>query len=193
MVHPRPPWGFPHRSLGTCTRVTCTRAHIHIMRRVLTTLKKKKKNSNRSLPLFLLLQPLAASPPPQQDSMDTLLFPKRPCNGIHAPPETLNPTVTNMDALLNTILGLSDPFLASSLDLSLERLLDSTSSDPEKNQMIDAILRFGSALQESARKSRRKRACLHNSISWPLPPDLTVKVRSLENFAVFLSLDSQFY
>ncbi|XXG46147.1 hypothetical protein AAC387_Pa02g1064 [Persea americana] len=115
--------------------------------------------------------------------MDTVLFPKRPCNGIHAPPETLNPTVTNMDALLNTILGLSDPFLASSLELSLERLLDSTSSDPEKNQMIDAVLRFGSALQESARKSRRKRACLHNSISWPLPPDLTVKV--------FSALDTQ--
>lgn len=124
--------------------------------------------------------------------MDTLV-PKRPCNGIHAPSETLDSTATNMDTLLDTILGFSDTFLASSLDLSLERLLDSASSDLEKSQTIDAILRFGSALQESARKSRRKRASLHNSVSWPLPPDLTVKVRNLETLLVLLSLDPLFY
>ncbi|RWR72655.1 F-box family protein [Cinnamomum micranthum f. kanehirae] len=154
------------------------------MRRVLTTVKKKKKNSSRSL-VTPTLPPPAIRRFSNSYKITWIRSSSRnaPCNGIHAPTETLNPTITNMDALLNTILGLSDPFPASSLDLSLERLLDSTSSDPEKNQMIDAVLRFGSALQESARKSRRKRACLHNSISWPLPPDLTVKV--------FSALDTQ--
>ncbi|XP_068647392.1 F-box protein At4g02733-like isoform X2 [Aristolochia californica] len=83
-----------------------------------------------------------------------------------------------LDKLLETLLGFTD-VSSGSLDSSLDRLLESRSCDWEKNQMIEKSLRLGLVLQEAARKCERKRASLHNSMTWPLPPDLSVNVFSM--------------
>lgn len=80
----------------------------------------------------------------------------------------------SMDRLLESFLSLSDPGV--SIDLSLERVVDSRASESDKDRAIEAAMRVGSALLESAKRSARKRASMHNSNSWPLPSDLTVKV-----------------
>ncbi|XP_020241549.1 F-box protein At4g02733-like isoform X2 [Asparagus officinalis] len=82
-----------------------------------------------------------------------------------------------MDRLLGSFLALSDP--AVSIDLSLERIVDSRCNEPDKDRAIEAAMRVASALLESAKRSARRRASKHNSNSWPLPFDLTVKVFSM--------------
>ncbi|XP_068652390.1 F-box protein At4g02760-like isoform X2 [Aristolochia californica] len=83
-----------------------------------------------------------------------------------------------LDKLLETLLGFTD-VSPGSLNSSLDRLLESRSCGSEKNQMIEKALRLGSVLQEAAQKCERKRASLHNSMTWPLPPDLSVNVFSM--------------
>lgn len=82
----------------------------------------------------------------------------------------------DMDQLLGTLLGLTEsPSLC--IDLSFERLLDSTASDSDQTVLIDRALKLGSVLLEAGKRSARKRASKHNSLAWALPPDLTIKVR----------------
>lgn len=82
-----------------------------------------------------------------------------------------------MDRLLEAFLAPADPSVA--LDISLERLLDARAEEVEKDQMIEGAMRMGIALLEVAKRAARRRAASHNSASWPLPPDLTVKVFSM--------------
>ncbi|KAL5980873.1 hypothetical protein ACLOJK_028793 [Asimina triloba] len=132
-----------------------------------------------SLSLSLSLSLSAVSFPPQK--MDAV-SPKRPCSSSSTPSDSPPLRLSNaeyMDKILETLLGLSD----LSLDLSLQRLLESRTCDSDKDNLIDSALHVGGILHESAKRSWRKRAALHNSASWPLPPDLTVKV--------FSALDTQ--
>ncbi|XP_077213650.1 F-box protein At4g02760-like isoform X2 [Tasmannia lanceolata] len=101
---------------------------------------------------------------------------KRPC--CNSTPSRVSKTLDMDDLLEALLLGFSNSS-SSSLDLSLERLLESRACDSDKNQVIQSALRLGSVLQEAAKKSERKRASMHNSITWPLPSDLTVKVFSM--------------
>ncbi|XP_039042249.1 F-box protein SKIP17-like [Hibiscus syriacus] len=84
-----------------------------------------------------------------------------------------------MDHLLLSFLSLSDSSPPVSLDLSFDRLLDSTPSDADQALLIDRAHSIGSLLLRAANRSTRKRASLHNSIAWALSPDLTIKIRSL--------------
>ncbi|KAK7345892.1 hypothetical protein VNO77_16507 [Canavalia gladiata] len=99
---------------------------------------------------------------------------KRPC-------PSQNPRMENLkqvEHLLDAFLGLADsPSL--SLDLSLEKLLESSSSDSDQTVLIDRALKMASTLLDAAKHSSRKRASKHNSLAWPLPPDLTIKVFSM--------------
>ncbi|KAJ0982295.1 hypothetical protein J5N97_010550 [Dioscorea zingiberensis] len=104
-----------------------------------------------------------------------ILGPKRPCPGDPAARSYAGPS--SMDRLLESLLSLSDPSL--SLDLSLERLVDSRPRELDKELLLEAALEVGSALLGAALRSARKRASTHNAASWPLPPDLTVKVFSM--------------
>jgi hypothetical protein len=89
---------------------------------------------------------------------------KRPC-------PSQNPRM-EPEHLLYQFLSLSDrPSL--SLNLSFENLLQSM---PPDSDLIDRALKMGSLLLDAAKHSSRKRASNHNSIVWPLPPDLTFKV-----------------
>ena len=93
---------------------------------------------------------------------------KRPCPSQNPRVEKLS----DVERLLDAFLSLSDlPSL--SLDLSFERLLQSAPSDSD---LIDRALKMGSLLLDAAKHSSRKRASNHNSLAWPLPPDLTIKV-----------------
>ncbi|XP_027351770.1 F-box protein At4g02760-like [Abrus precatorius] len=96
---------------------------------------------------------------------------KRPCPSQNPRVQILN----EVERLLDAFLSLSD-LPSSSLDLSFERLLQSVPSDSD---LIDRALKMGSLLLDAAKHSSRKRASLHNSLAWPLPPDLTIKVFSM--------------
>ncbi|CAK7346578.1 unnamed protein product [Dovyalis caffra] len=119
--------------------------------------------------------------------MDTLLhtptsMAKRPCS-FSSSPAPLNPNkLPNMknqiDNLLQTFLNLADsPSL--SIDRSFEHLLDSSPCDADQSLLIDRALKLGSLLLEAGKRSARKRSSVHNSLTWALPPDLTIKVFSM--------------
>ncbi|KAJ3672980.1 hypothetical protein LUZ60_006354 [Juncus effusus] len=91
----------------------------------------------------------------------------------HSPPSN---NASSLEQLLESVLAVSDPSVP--LDLSLERILESRALQSEKEKIINAALEIGSALIDAASRSARKLATAHNSIVWPLPPELTVKVLS---------------
>ncbi|KAL8530611.1 hypothetical protein ACS0TY_007588 [Phlomoides rotata] len=105
--------------------------------------------------------------------------PKRPCPSPD-PTRTPHPNADSdqLDALLESLLELPDPS-AISLDLSIDRIIESRPCDFDKNDVIERALRLGSALTEAARRSARRRASMHNAVVWALPSDLTIKVFSL--------------
>ncbi|KAK7285334.1 hypothetical protein RJT34_20102 [Clitoria ternatea] len=122
-------------------------------------------------------KPTTQSPVHSMDSLphsaSSSSMAKRPCPSQNPRLHNLN----DVERLLDAFLSLSDlPSL--SLDFSLERLLQSLPSDSHSD-LIDRALKIGSLLLDAAKHSSRKRASNHNSLSWPLPPDLTIKVFSM--------------
>ncbi|XP_023636930.1 F-box protein At4g02760 isoform X2 [Capsella rubella] len=124
---------------------------------------------------------------------------KRPC---HAPSVTSSiefpcslPTApgfnqSNIDMTISSFLSLSDlPLFSSPLSMgcSFDRVLDKvipsavgTSHDEFKqDRFLDHTLQLASLLYKSTERCIRKRATLQNSISWPLLPELTIKVFSM--------------
>ena len=101
---------------------------------------------------------------------------KRPCPSQN--PTIPNPNHSDIDHILHSLLRHSDSSLLS-VDLSFDRLLDSSASDSDQTLLIDRAFKLGSALLEASKRSARKRASKHNSLAWVLPPDLTIKVRFL--------------
>ncbi|KAJ3672968.1 hypothetical protein LUZ60_006342 [Juncus effusus] len=78
--------------------------------------------------------------------------------------------------LLQSVQATSDPSVP--LHLSLERILESRVLESGKKKLINVALQLGSALIDAANRSARKLDTEHNSIVWPLPPELTIKVFS---------------
>lgn len=85
---------------------------------------------------------------------------------------------SEMDSIISSLLTFPDsPSL--SIRTSFDRVLDnllSSSDDSVQDQLIDRTLERFSLLLESTKRRFQKRATLHNSISWFLPSDLTIKV-----------------
>ncbi|XP_020574795.1 F-box protein SKIP17-like [Phalaenopsis equestris] len=104
---------------------------------------------------------------------------KRSCSGDISPigDTTVLPNSATIDGSMASLLGLRDPSV--SIDLSLQRILDLTAQDLEKEKLIENAMRVASAIHEAAIRSARRRASIHNAASWPLPSDLTVKVFSI--------------
>lgn len=105
-----------------------------------------------------------------------------------ASPPRARPVAAAMDHILEKLLALPDPSV--SLEVSLERLLDSRLLEVEKDQLVDGAMEAGSALLEAARRSARRRASNHNCSSWPLASDLTIKVNRIPfrfSLSTFLS------
>ncbi|XP_020099423.1 F-box protein SKIP17-like isoform X2 [Ananas comosus] len=109
--------------------------------------------------------PLSKRPCPNDPSSSSSSVPRvSPCSAASA-----------MDGLLECfVAGALDPSV--SLHLSLERLLGAAVLEHEKEALVAAAARAGSALLDAAGRSARKRASLHNAAAWPLPPDLTIRV-----------------
>ncbi|KAG4914845.1 hypothetical protein JHK87_052402 [Glycine soja] len=87
-----------------------------------------------------------------------------------------NPRAENLgevDHRLKAFLSFSEVG-SLSLDLSITRLLQSVPSNGDSD-LINCALKMASLFFDIARHSSRKRASNHNSLSWPLPPDLTIK------------------
>ncbi|PPR91189.1 hypothetical protein GOBAR_AA29485 [Gossypium barbadense] len=104
---------------------------------------------------------------------------KRPCSSSSSQNPRLPPHFSQMDHLLHSFLSFPDSSPPISLDLSLDRLLDSSPSDADQSILIDRAHRLGCLLLRAANRSARKRASIHNSVAWVLPPDLTIKVFSM--------------
>ncbi|XP_039052364.1 F-box protein SKIP17-like isoform X1 [Hibiscus syriacus] len=116
-------------------------------------------------------------PPPQTSSSSTSMA-KRPCSSSSQNPR-LPFHFSQMDHLLHSFLSFPDSSLPISLDLSFDRLLDCSPSDADQALLIDRAHNLGCLLLRAANRSARKRASLHNSVAWVLPPDLTIKVFSM--------------
>ncbi|KAL1225104.1 F-box protein [Cardamine amara subsp. amara] len=97
---------------------------------------------------------------------------------------------SNIDMTISSFLSLSDlPLFSSPLSIgcSFDRVLDKvipseagTSHDEfDQDRFLDRTLQLASLLYKSTKRYIRKRATLQNSISWPLLPELTIKVFSM--------------
>ncbi|KAJ0265043.1 F-box domain-containing protein [Hirschfeldia incana] len=97
---------------------------------------------------------------------------------------SVHSTVPNHShAIISSLLSFpnSSPYsITSSFDRELEKALASAASGDVSAQdsLLDRTLHLATLLLESTKRCFRKRASAHNSISWFLPPDLTIKVFS---------------
>ncbi|KAK1267221.1 F-box protein [Acorus gramineus] len=125
-------------------------------------------------------------------------LPKRPCCGGGGGGDSVAastsasdaPPVDPIDRLLKHLITLSDtsPSPDLSFSLSLDRILGSAASEAEEGLAIDRVLRLGSAIVDAGTRAARRRASRHNSVSWPLAPDLTIKIGCLYWDSVLCSL-----
>ncbi|CAN6853215.1 unnamed protein product [Brassica oleracea] len=89
---------------------------------------------------------------------------------------------SNVDMTISSFLSLSDfPLFSSPLSIgcSFDRVLDKVGTSIDHDRFLDRTLQLASLLHNSTKRCIRKRATLHNSISWPLLPELTTKVFSM--------------
>ncbi|XP_038708582.1 F-box protein SKIP17-like, partial [Tripterygium wilfordii] len=132
---------------------------------------------------------LSYLPPIDSFHLTSITMAKRPCPCPSSSTTTSTATVSaqnhtfpnlnpQTDHLLNAFLGLADS-PSHSLDICLDRLLDSSTCDANQSVLIDRVHKLGSVLVDAANRAARKRASKHNSLIWPLPPDLTIKVFSM--------------
>ncbi|KAJ0265042.1 F-box protein SKIP17 [Hirschfeldia incana] len=93
------------------------------------------------------------------------------------------PGFNHSHAIISSLLSFpnSSPFsIASSFDRELDKALASASGDVSaQDSLLDRALQLASLLLESTKRCFRKRASAHNSSSWFLPPELTIKVFSM--------------
>ncbi|CAL9074144.1 unnamed protein product [Musa acuminata var. zebrina] len=102
--------------------------------------------------------------------------PKRRCPSAADCYPRVSPQPRKMDRVLEALLALPDPSVA--FELSLEGLLESSLLEAEKDRLVESAIEAASAILEAARRSARRRASKHNSSSWPLSSDLTIRVFS---------------
>lgn len=104
--------------------------------------------------------------------------PKRRCRSAADCYPRISPQPRKMDRVLEALLALPDPSV--DFELSLEGLLESSLLEAEKDRLVESAIEAASAILEAARRSSRRRASKHNSSSWPLSSDLTIRVNHLD-------------
>ena len=105
--------------------------------------------------------------------MANLNLPKRRC--LAPPSDTTATTATaSLDRFLESALAMADPSIP--IGLSLERILDSTPLQSDRETILDGATRLASALMDASTRSTRKLATAHNLSVWSLTADLTIKV-----------------
>ncbi|XP_010455912.1 PREDICTED: F-box protein SKIP17 isoform X1 [Camelina sativa] len=87
------------------------------------------------------------------------------------------------DSIISSLLLFPDSSptsISSSFDRVLDKALASASVDESvQDRLVDRTLELASLLLDSTKRCFRKRASVHNSNSWFLPPELTIKVFSM--------------
>ncbi|KAL1225109.1 F-box protein SKIP17 [Cardamine amara subsp. amara] len=90
---------------------------------------------------------------------------------------------SHVDLIISSLLSFSDSSpisITSSFDRVLDTALASASDDESvQDRLADRTLELASLLLDSTKRCFRKRASVHNSKSWFLPPELTIKVFSM--------------
>ncbi|CAH2071906.1 unnamed protein product [Thlaspi arvense] len=90
---------------------------------------------------------------------------------------------SHADSIISSLLSFPESSLisiGSSFDRVLDKALASASGDVSvQDCLVDRTLQLASLLLDSTKRCFRKRASAHNSNSWFLPPELTVKVFSM--------------
>ncbi|KAL9285490.1 putative F-box domain, leucine-rich repeat domain superfamily, F-box-like domain superfamily [Arabidopsis thaliana] len=87
----------------------------------------------------------------------------------------------HLDSIISSLVTFPDSpslSISSSFDRVLDHLLSSGDVSVQ-DQLVDRTLERFSLLLQSTKRCSQKRATLHNSISWFLPSELTVKVFSM--------------
>ncbi|KAL9285492.1 F-box protein SKIP17 [Arabidopsis thaliana] len=90
---------------------------------------------------------------------------------------------SHTDLIISSFLSFPDSSpisISNSFDRVLDRALASASADESvQDRLVDRTLKLASLLLDSTKRCFRKRASVHNSNSWSLPPELTIKVFSM--------------
>ncbi|VVB01986.1 unnamed protein product [Arabis nemorensis] len=90
---------------------------------------------------------------------------------------------SHADSIISSLLSFPDSSpisIGSSFDRLLDKALASASGDvSDQDRLVDRTLELASLLLDSTKRCFRKRASVHNSNSWFLPPELTIKVFSM--------------
>lgn len=98
-------------------------------------------------------------------------------------PAAQNPSSLHSGSIISSLLSFpaSTPFsIACSFDRELEKALASASDDASvQDRLLNRTIQLASLLLDSTERCFRKRASAHNSVSWVLPPELTVKVNQI--------------
>ena len=94
----------------------------------------------------------------------------------------------HLDSIISSLVTFPDSpslSISSSFDRVLDNLLSSCDVSVQ-DQLVDRTLERLSLLLQSTKRCSRKRATLHNSISWFLPSELTVKVTNQYGFLLII-------
>lgn len=91
---------------------------------------------------------------------------------------------SHADLIISSLLSFPDSSpisIGCTFDRVLDKALDSASGDvSDQDRLVDRTLELASLLLDSTKRCFRKRASVHNSNSWFLPPELTIKVTNRE-------------
>ncbi|CAE6139657.1 unnamed protein product [Arabidopsis arenosa] len=90
--------------------------------------------------------------------------------------------LNHVDLIISSFLSLPDlPSLSSPLSIgcSFDRVVEKLLEASDDDSVHDRTLQLASLLQDTTKRLSRKHASLHNSNSWLLPHELTIKVFSL--------------
>ena len=96
---------------------------------------------------------------------------------------TRNLSCLHADSIISSLLSFPDysPFsIACAFDRGLQKALAPASDDASvQDRLLDRTIQLASVLLDSTKRCLRERAAAHNSSSWFLPPELTVKVNQI--------------
>ena len=94
----------------------------------------------------------------------------------------------HLDSIISSLVTFPDSpslSISSSFDRVLDHLLSSGDVSVQ-DQLVDRTLERFSLLLQSTKRCSQKLATLHNSISWFLPSELTVKVTNQYGFLLII-------
>ncbi|XP_023636387.1 F-box protein SKIP17 isoform X2 [Capsella rubella] len=113
-------------------------------------------------------------------SMDSPNPPTQSPNSVRSVPGS---NQSHADLIISSLLSFPDSSpisISCSFDRVLDKALASASGDESvQDRLVDRSIELASLLLDSTKRCFRKRASVHNSNSWFLPPELTIKVFSM--------------